>query len=307
MNFILFISIIFFVQNKSQINADENLISNNNVLPVVMWHGMGDTCCFPFSLGSVKRLIQKETNGTYVKSLEIGGSIISDYRSGFFIHPDEQLEDACNQIRGDPSLTHGYNAMGFSQGGQFLRALAQRCPSPPMNNLISFGGQHQGIFGLPKCPSLSHSSCEYIRRALSTAAYEDWMQRDLVQATYWHDPLNEDEYRNKSTFLAPINNALHINPFYIRNLQQLNKFIMVKFTKDTVVQPRETQWFGFYAPGQDQEILPLHKTSLYLNDDLGLQQMDKEGKLIFLESEGDHLEFTNDWFKENIVPHLLSN
>ena len=24
------------------------------------------------------------------------------------------------------------------------RAIAQRCPSPPMLNLISFGGQHQG-------------------------------------------------------------------------------------------------------------------------------------------------------------------
>lgn len=24
------------------------------------------------------------------------------------------------------------------------RALAQRCPNPPMLNLISFGGQHQG-------------------------------------------------------------------------------------------------------------------------------------------------------------------
>lgn len=305
MNFILFLSILF-IHNIPQNNADENLIRSNN-LPVVMWHGMGDTCCFPFSLGAIKKLIQKETNGSYVKSLEIGGSLISDYRSGFFIHPDEQVDDACNQIRNDPSLTHGYNAMGFSQGGQFLRALAQRCPTPPMNNLISFGGQHQGIFGLPKCPSLSHSSCEYIRRALSTAAYEGWMQRDLVQATYWHDPLKEDEYRNMSTFISPINNELKINRDYIRNLQQLNKFILVKFTNDTVVQPRESQWFGFYAPGQDKKILPLRETSLYLNDNLGLQQMDKEGKLVFLESEGDHLQFTDEWFKREIVPYLLTN
>ena len=27
----------------------------------------------------------------------------------------------------------------------------------------------------------------------------------LVQAEYWHDPLNEDEYRQKSVFLADIN------------------------------------------------------------------------------------------------------
>ena len=27
-------------------------------LPVVLWHGMGDSCCSPYSIGSVKSLIQ---------------------------------------------------------------------------------------------------------------------------------------------------------------------------------------------------------------------------------------------------------
>lgn len=40
-----------------------------------------------------------------------------------------------------------YNALGFSQGGQFLRAVAQICPQG-MKKLISFGGQHQGIYGM---------------------------------------------------------------------------------------------------------------------------------------------------------------
>ena len=39
-----------------------------------------------------------------------------------------------------------YNALGFSQGGQFLRAVAQRCPQG-MKNLVTFGGQHQGVYG----------------------------------------------------------------------------------------------------------------------------------------------------------------
>lgn len=46
-------------------------------------------------------------------------------------------------IKADPKLAKGYNAIGFSQGGQFLRGLAQRYPDPPMLNLISVGGQHQ--------------------------------------------------------------------------------------------------------------------------------------------------------------------
>lgn len=28
------------------------------------------------------------------------------------------------------------------------RAVAQRCPNPPMLNLISFGGQHQGNYNM---------------------------------------------------------------------------------------------------------------------------------------------------------------
>jgi len=30
----------------------------------------------------------------------------------------------------------------------------------------------------------------------------------VVQAEYWHDPLNEDEYKQRSVFLADINQEL---------------------------------------------------------------------------------------------------
>jgi palmitoyl-protein thioesterase len=50
----------------------------------------------------------------------------------------------CEMIANDPALQNGFNAIGFSQGGQFLRAVAQRCPTPRMRNLITVGSQHQG-------------------------------------------------------------------------------------------------------------------------------------------------------------------
>lgn len=195
---------------------------------VVLWHGMGDSCCFPFSLGSLKKLILEQfQQNIYVKSLKIGGSLIRDYESGYFIHPNVQvshvplthftlnlifqkdkivvlsnkqrksnnqitslflsfvsnknafclnfhfqIKDACNQIKNDPNLKNGFNAIGFSQGSQFLRGLLQRCDGlPKMRNLITLGGQHQGVFGLPNCPSLTRSGCEYIRQLLNYAAY----------------------------------------------------------------------------------------------------------------------------------------
>ncbi|KAH8398047.1 hypothetical protein KR222_011638, partial [Zaprionus bogoriensis] len=297
--------------------------SNNNVLPVVLWHGMGDTCCLPFSLGAIKKLIEQHTNGTYVRSLRIGSNIVLDYESGFFIHPNRQIDYVCAQLAKDPRLTNGYNAIGFSQGGQFLRALAQRCPNPPMRTLISLGGQHQGVYGLPKCPTLSVSSCEYITKLLNYAAYEDWVQHDLVQATYWHDPLHESSYRLKSSFLADINNELYVNEAYAENLNKLKRFVMVKFLNDTIVQPRESQWFEFYAPGQDQQILPLSQSKVYTNVSqqayrlytiyihiyiylqLGLQLMDSKKKLLFLSVEGDHLAISQAWFVQHVVPLLL--
>lgn len=37
----------------------------------------------------------------------------------------------------------------------------------------------------------------------------------LVQAEYWHDPLNEEEYREKSVFLAEINQEKKVKKSYL--------------------------------------------------------------------------------------------
>ncbi|KAH8303433.1 hypothetical protein KR059_011001, partial [Drosophila kikkawai] len=277
--------------------------TNTDVLPVVLWHGMGDTCCAPFSLGAIMSLIVEQTKGGFVRSIEIGDNIVMDFQSGFFLHPNEQVDYVCKELLKDERLAKGYNAIGFSQGGQFLRAVAQRCPQPPMRTLITLGGQHQGVFGLPMCPTLTEKSCEYISKLLTTAAYTTKVQEELVQATYWHDPIMENRYRLGSTFLADINNEVYLNTYYSENLNKLRKFVMVKFLNDTIVQPKESQWFEYYTNGQDKLITPLKDSRVYTN--LGLDKMDKAGKLVFLGVEGDHLSISKAWFIKNLVPLLL--
>lgn len=273
-------------------------------LPIVLWHGMGDTCCFPFSLGGVKKFLESEI-GVYVKSIEIGNSIAEDFKSGYLVHPNKQIEMVCAELSKDVKLNNGFNAIGFSQGGQFLRGLVQRCSTVRIRNLITLGGQHQGVFGLPNCPSLNSRTCERFRQLLNYAAYTDLMQNFLVQATYWHDPLNEAKYKNYSTFLADINNERYINDSYIENLNKLTKFVMVQFNKDTIVQPKESQWFGYYKPGQDKETQWLGETDLYIEDRLGLKKMDEANKIVFLECEGNHLQFTTEWFREKLFIYLM--
>lgn len=137
---------------------------------------------------------------------------------------------------------------------------------------------------------------------LTTAAYTKAVQQSLVQATYWHDPLQEEAYQKGSTFLADINNEVAINEDYVQNLQRIKKFVMIKFNNDSMVTPRESSWFQFYVPGQDKSLLALSESRVYSR--LGLDRMDEEGKLVFHDCEGNHLQFPRNWFNENILPYL---
>ncbi|KRT82069.1 lipase, partial [Oryctes borbonicus] len=262
------------------------LEDNVTYTPIVLWHGMGDSCCFPFSLGGFSKDLAQALPGVYILSLKIGDSISKDVENGFFLHPNKQIEIACDIISKDSRLNNGFNAIGFSQGSQFLRAIVQRCESAKVKNLISLGGQHQGVYGLPNCPSLSHSTCDALRKLLNHAAYYSWIQNSLVQATYWHDPIHEYDYIKGSTFLADINNEVNIVQTYIDRLLALDNFVMVKFENDTMVQPIATEWFGFYKPGQSKDIVQLNKSAIYINDRLGLRRMDSQKKLHFLSVPG---------------------
>jgi len=91
-----------------------------------------------------------------------------------------------------------------------------------------------------------------------------WLQDSFVQAEYWHDPIKESNYIEGSYFLADINNERTNNSKYRGNLLKLKNFVMVMFSNDTMVIPKESAWFAFYSPGQDKEILPLEKSVLYL-------------------------------------------
>ncbi|XP_046995486.1 palmitoyl-protein thioesterase 1 [Schistocerca americana] len=285
--------------------ASCNIVSGTTIKPIVMWHGMGDSCCNPISLGRIKLVIEDTFPGVYVKSIKIGANIIEDTENGFFLNANVQIEEVCSQLANDSKLADGYNAIGFSQGAQFLRAVAQRCPSPPMINLVSLGGQHQGVYGLPNCGYPAHKWCDYIRKILNVGAYWSWVQRELVQAEYWHDPLNEEEYRQRSIFLADINNERQLNETYRTNLLKLKNLILVRFNNDTIVEPRETEWFGFYRPGQAKEVYSLRESPLYIEDRIGLKQMDKEGRLKLIAIDGNHLQFSEEWFVNTILHGFL--
>eukprot|EP01095_Lingulamoeba_sp_RSL-Kostka_P003400 TRINITY_DN14389_c0_g1_i1.p1 TRINITY_DN14389_c0_g1~~TRINITY_DN14389_c0_g1_i1.p1 ORF type:complete len:307 (-),score=111.74 TRINITY_DN14389_c0_g1_i1:221-1141(-) len=291
---VLFLVCLFATETKQE-----------DYVPVVLWHGMGDICCDPLSMGRIKRLIEKHLPGVYVYSVEVGSNIIEDEINGFFGNVNDQIGQIASKFRSDNNLSRGFNAVGFSQGGQFLRGYVEQYMSPQVFNLITMGGQHQGVYGFPNTCDQDDVLCEATRRLLDLGAYLDIVQEVSVQAQYWQDPLNEEKYREKNRFLPIINNDGHYNATYKENMLKLKNFVMVKFLNDTVVIPRESEWFGFYAPGQDKIIIPLEETNIFINDTIGLKELSTNGKLAKLSTLGNHLQFTDEYFVNNIIyPYL---
>ena len=53
----------------------------------------------------------------------------------------------------------------------------QRCGDKlKIHNLISVGGQHQGVFGFPRCPEANETICEEVQKLLSIGAYVKFVQ-----------------------------------------------------------------------------------------------------------------------------------
>lgn len=279
--------------------------ASTSPLPIVIWHGMGDTCCEEDSMGRVKRAIESKLASTHVVSLMIGKNEKADFTNSYLLDVNEQISMACDTIKKDKKLAKGYNALGFSQGGQFFRAIAQRCPTPPINYLLTFGSQHQGVYGIPKCPGEGAIVCNFGRKLFNYGVYSDFVQSHLVQAQYWHDPIDEDTYVNKSTFIAEINNEKIIKKEYKDNLLKLNKFVMVQFMDDNVVDPQESSSFGYFLPGQAKVVVPMRMTRVYTENLIGLKELDESGRLEFIRVSGNHLRFNLSWFESAIIDKYL--
>ena len=105
--------------------------------------------------------------------------------------------------------------------------------------------------------------------------------------------------------MAKVNNDIdRKNSTYKENLLKLKKLVLVKFAEDSVVVPRESEWFGFYEIGQTEKMLAYNETQLYIEDWIGLKTLDDNGRLDFLSSPGDHLQFTDEFFQMIVDTYL---
>lgn len=71
-------------------------------------------------------------------------------------------------------------------------------------------------------------------QALGKGAYLPLIRDHIVQAQYFKDPLDLEAYLEHNVFLPDINNEVEQQrkPLYAYNLNQLDKFVMVRFSED---------------------------------------------------------------------------
>lgn len=270
---------------------------------VVIWHGMGDHAQSK-GMQSVKAFIEEEHPGIYVHVIQLADKDDADRNAGFFGNINEQVDTVCNQLAADSNLTSEIDAIGFSQGGQFLRAYVQRCNAPKVHNLITFGSQHNGVADLPACEN-NDGLCSLMRGIARWGVYTDYVQRQLIQAQYYNDPKKHEAYLEKSIFLPDLNNELTINKTYAKNLASLNRLVLIMFSEDETVVPRETAWFGWYVDGEkSDEIAALQQLPIYKQDRIGLKLLDNREAIDFLICEGAHMRFTDEYLRNITLKYL---
>ena len=132
-----------------------------------------------------------------------------------------------------------------------------------------------------------------------------------MQAQYFRDPARYDEYLRLNPFLPDINNERDDkNDAYKKNLLALERLVLIRFSEDTVVVPRDSAWFGAYAVGSTHEaasVVELRDQPLYREDWIGLRALDESGRLVTFDCPGQHMHFTDEWFKRHVLDAHLTD
>ncbi|KAL8660655.1 MAG: hypothetical protein Q9202_006359 [Teloschistes flavicans] len=298
------------IPQKPLVSApDEQIASpqSSTPLPLVVWHGLGDNYKAD-GLRSIGALANAINPGTHTYYVRLDSDASSDRTATFLGNLTEQVEKVCHDLSTHPILSRSpaINAIGFSQGGQFLRAYIERCNNPPVNTLITFGSQHNGISEFQNC-----GENDWVCRAwdgyLKRNTWSSFVQSRLVPAQYFRDPEVIDAYLENSNFLADVNNERdYKNATYRDNLKKLGKFVMYMFSEDTTVVPKESAWFAEYNK-TSEEVTCLKDREIYSEDWLGLKWLDEQGRLEFRVAEGGHMQLSEELLTDTFRRYLGAN
>ncbi|KAJ2392333.1 hypothetical protein GGI05_002700 [Coemansia sp. RSA 2603] len=269
---------------------------------------MGDTCCDNSTMGEIGRIVKDELPGIYIHSVKLGDSEGADRNAGFFGNLNTQIDRVCAELAEVEELKDTkVNMMGFSQGGLFLRALVQRCPSISARKLVTFGSPHSGVAKIPECPSDGDMLCRWMRQLASRGVYSWYIRDHVIQAQYFKDPERIDQYLQYNIFLPDINNEVADKSVseYRERIRQLEKMVLVRFSDDAMIYPSSSSWFGFVdANGTETS---LYDSLMYIEDWLGLRTLDESNRLEFVSLEGKHMAIGEQNLRDIVAKYFAAD
>merc|ERR1712151_37972 len=93
------------------------------------------------------------------------------------------------------------------------------------------------------------------------------IENHVGPAGYFHRIDDESSYFKSGTILADLNNVGETkNEQYKQRMSQLDAMVMIMFSEDTMVIPKETAHFGFFKDSKRQEIVALEDIDVYHSD-----------------------------------------
>jgi len=279
--------------------------NSTSTVPLVVAHGMGDSCFNP----GMKSITEASGNhlGVYSTCIPTADSHLMDTIDGFLKNMDKSVDFFAKKVKADPKLANGFDAFGLSQGNNVIRGYITKYNDPPVRNFMSICGINAGVGAFPSCsPQIPvvGGVCKALTEVLGALAFNPLSQGILFQADYFRDPsrVNASSYLKHSQ-LAQWNNEGTMNAEYKANWAKTSKFVWVKGTEDTVVWPREGEWWGAMStvPGEEfKTVNEMKDTRWYQEDLFGLKTADAAGKNHFESFVGEHIRMTEkelfSWF-----------
>ena len=174
-----------------------------------------------------------------------------------------------------------------------------------VRNLATLGGPNKGVGAIPHC--FSGFICNIVNSIARSLVYKDFVQDYLGPAGYFRDPANLDTYLADSVYLPYVNNEVSQSgsDSIKERFSALNGALFVMFSEDTMVYPKESEWF-WELQADEKTVTDVKKTDFYTSDYIGLRALDEAGKVQYETIQGDHLQFTEQDIDDMIVPFLLS-
>lgn len=295
-------AVLPFTQPTTTSPSQEN--PTNTPLPLLIWHGLGDRYDAE-GIQSVAALATSIHPNTTVFPIRLSPDGSLDARYTFFGNTSTYISSVCTNLTSNPLFSSPHtrvDALGFSQGGQFLRGLLERCPGISVRSLVTFGSQHNGIAEFQKCGTWD-LLCKGAIAAARGNAFGAWAQENVVPAQYYRETdidtgLGTEEYLAASDFLADINNERAVkDEGYKKRIAGLERFVMYVFEEDQTVLPKESGWFA-EVNATSGVVTGLRERVMYKEDWLGLRDLDEKGGLVFRTTPGRHMALTEEVLTE---------